>query len=49
MIWVAVIVTILLFVLLAIPMGTYLERSFQGSQTLDKVLKNGRKIILLCR
>ncbi|KAB2439816.1 potassium-transporting ATPase subunit KdpA [Bacillus luti] len=48
MIWVAVIVTILLFVLLAIPMGTYLERSFQGSQTLDKVFGPIERIIFKC-
>ncbi|KAB2446116.1 potassium-transporting ATPase subunit KdpA [Bacillus thuringiensis] len=48
MIWVAVIVTILLFVLLAVPMGTYLERSFQGSQTLDKVFGPIERIIFKC-
>lgn len=48
MIWVAVIVTILLFVLLAIPMGTYLERSFQGSQILDKVFGPIERIIFKC-
>lgn len=48
MIWIAVIVTILLFVLLAIPMGTYLERSFQGSQTLDKVFGPIERIIFKC-
>ncbi|MDZ5480342.1 potassium-transporting ATPase subunit KdpA [Bacillus thuringiensis] len=48
MIWVAVIVTILLFVLLAIPMGTYLARSFQGSQTLDKVFGPIERIIFKC-
>ncbi|MGN4718434.1 potassium-transporting ATPase subunit KdpA [Bacillus cereus group sp. MYBK226-2] len=48
MIWVAVIVTILLFVLLAIPMGAYLERSFQGSQTLDKVFGPIERIIFKC-
>ncbi len=37
MVWVAAIVTILLFVLLAKPMGAYLEKAFQGSKTLDKV------------
>ncbi|PFR27165.1 potassium-transporting ATPase subunit KdpA [Bacillus cereus] len=37
MVWVAAIVTILLFVLLAKPMGAYLEKAFQGSKTLNKV------------
>ncbi len=43
MIWVAVIITMLLFILVAKPTGVYLEKAFQGSKTLDKVfglLKN---------
>ncbi|AWC27612.1 potassium-transporting ATPase subunit KdpA [Bacillus cytotoxicus] len=35
--WVAAIVTIVLFILLAKPMGTYVEKAFQGSRTLEKV------------
>ncbi len=35
--WVATIVTIVLFILLAKPMGTYVEKAFQGSRTLEKV------------
>ncbi|AWC31617.1 potassium ABC transporter ATPase [Bacillus cytotoxicus] len=35
--WVAAIVTIVLFILLAKPMGTYVEKAFQGNRTLEKV------------
>ncbi|EOW9530065.1 potassium-transporting ATPase subunit KdpA [Bacillus cytotoxicus] len=35
--WVAAIVTIVLFILLAKPMGTYVEKAFQGNKTLEKV------------
>lgn len=37
MVWVAAIITIVLFVLLAKPMGVYLEKAFQGSTKLDAV------------
>jgi hypothetical protein len=35
---VAVIITMLLFILVAKPTGVYLEKAFQGSKTLDKEL-----------
>ena len=44
MIWVAVIITMLLFILVAKP-GIYLEKAFQGSKTLDKVFGPFEKLI----
>ncbi|PFK11311.1 potassium-transporting ATPase subunit KdpA [Bacillus cereus] len=45
MIWVAVIITMLLFILVAKPTGIYLEKAFQGSKTLDKVFGPFEKLI----
>lgn len=45
MIWVAVIITMLLFILVAKPMGIYLEKAFQGSKMLDKVFGPFEKLI----
>lgn len=49
MIWVAVIITMLLFILVAKPMGIYLEKAFQGSKMLDKVFGPFEKLILKLR
>ena len=45
MAWVAAIVTIVLFVLLAKPTGAYLEKAFQGSPALEKVFGPIERII----
>ncbi|WP_369901007.1 potassium-transporting ATPase subunit KdpA [Bacillus manliponensis] len=45
MIWASAIMTILLFVLLAKPMGVYLEKAFQGSTKLDKVFEPVERLI----
>ncbi|EEM73212.1 MULTISPECIES: potassium-transporting ATPase subunit KdpA [Bacillus cereus group] len=45
MIWVAVVITMLLFILVAKPMGIYLEKAFQGSKKLDKVFGTFEKLI----
>ena len=45
MIWVAVVITMLLFILVAKPMGIYLEKAFQGSKKLDKVFGPFEKLI----
>lgn len=45
MIWTSAIITILLFVLLAKPMGVYLEKAFQGSTKLDKVFGPVERLI----
>lgn len=45
MIWVAVVITMLLFILVAKPTGIYLEKAFQGSKRLDKVFGPFEKLI----
>ncbi|MFT0601119.1 potassium-transporting ATPase subunit KdpA [Bacillus cereus] len=45
MIWVAVVITMLLFILVAKPTGIYLEKAFQGSKRLDKVFGPFEKFI----
>ena len=45
MIWVAVVITMLLFILVAKPTGIYLEKAFQGSKKLDKVFGPFEKLI----
>ncbi|MGG0186931.1 potassium-transporting ATPase subunit KdpA [Bacillus rhizoplanae] len=45
MVWIAVLITMLLFVLVAKPMGIYLEKAFQGNRKLDKIFGPVEKII----
>ncbi|MCP1122444.1 potassium-transporting ATPase subunit KdpA [Bacillus sp. 3103sda1] len=45
MVWIAVLITMILFVLVAKPMGIYLEKAFQGNRKLDKVFGPVEKII----
>ncbi|MGG2067105.1 potassium-transporting ATPase subunit KdpA [Bacillus sp. S14(2024)] len=45
MIWIAVLVTMLLFILVAKPTGIYLEKAFQGNRKLDKIFGPVEKII----
>ncbi|CAG9613227.1 Potassium-transporting ATPase potassium-binding subunit [Bacillus rhizoplanae] len=45
MVWIAVLITMILFILVAKPMGIYLEKAFQGNRKLDKVFGPVEKII----
>ncbi|UOY91911.1 potassium-transporting ATPase subunit KdpA [Ectobacillus sp. JY-23] len=45
MAWIAVSITIGLFILLAKPMGAYLEKAFQGDSKLEKIFGSVEKII----
>ncbi|MEI4831198.1 potassium-transporting ATPase subunit KdpA [Bacillus sp. FJAT-53711] len=45
MVWIAVLITMILFVLVAKPMGIYLEKAFQGNRKLDKIFGPVEKII----
>ncbi|MFC5774867.1 potassium-transporting ATPase subunit KdpA [Ectobacillus antri] len=45
MAWIAVSITIGLFILLAQPMGAYLEKAFQGDSKLEKIFGSVEKII----
>ncbi|PGZ95304.1 potassium-transporting ATPase subunit KdpA [Bacillus pseudomycoides] len=45
MVWIAVLITMILFVLVAKPTGIYLEKAFQGNSKLDKVFGPVENII----